>query len=460
MNIGFRLLLVLLSSGLGILIYPPVSIWWLAVVAWVPLMWALKGAKPSSAMYMGLLHGVIFYGVTLSWIMNIFSEAKTTIIPLVMVLALFTALFSRGYAMAYQKYGASWVLSIFASCWWVAMELVRSEIFHLKFPWMTLGAGLGPMWLSPLVGVYGISGVIIFATALLAQKRRCHLVAGVVIMLTLVISVLYRSSMSDDPSGGIRVMAVQSEALYLDTYKELTQANMSEVDLIVWPEYALTEDIRKDEEGWRALRSLAADRDALIVTGTRTDLEEGGWYNTALTLSRYGEVGAHYKNHTVHFFDDGIAGRKAEAVTTSLGKIGTPICFDCDYQDVVRRMVADGAELITSPTMDAEHWSEKQKLQHSELFRHRAAENRRWVVVAATSGLTQFIDPYGNRVKSLPLNEDGTLVSEVNLISKKTIYTRLGWMFPWLLLVVGFCWLILIILMGRKKESVKPAVRD
>ena len=75
-------------------------------------------------------------------------------------------------------------------------------------------------------------------------------------------------------------------------------------------------------------------------------------------------------------------------------------------------MVADGAEFLVAPTMDAIHWGEKQHLQHAELFRHRAAENRRWMMVAATSGLTQVIDPNGLRVDSLPLMEEGGLGGE------------------------------------------------
>ena len=447
MLIWVRLLLVILSSCLGIMIYPSIGIWWLVAVAWIPLILALNGAKASHAMYMGLLHGMVFYGVTLSWLTNIFNDEKGAIIPLIMILSLFTAVFSRGYAVAYKKYGNGWVLPLFAGCWWVSMELIRSEIFYLKFPWMTPGSGLGPMWLSPLVGVYGVGFMIILASALIGQRgKQCAV--GCVVMLTLLVSVVFQKKRSDPLDNGVGVMAVQSEDCYFPRYVEMTESAPDDVDLIVWPEYAILEDVRKSQKKWVELTSLAEKRDALIITGTSTDHEMEGWYNTALTVSKEGALGDHYKNHTVHFFDDGIAGKKADAITTPLGKIGTPICFDCDYEDVIRRMVADGAEFIMAPTMDAQNWSEKQKMQHSELFRHRAAENGRWLVVAATSGLTQVIDPYGNRVKSLPVDEDGVLLSEVNFIKEKTVYTKFGWLFPWGVMILGFAWIFVIVSSG------------
>lgn len=459
MNTGVRILLVSLSACLGILVYPPIGIWCLAAVAWVPLVWALKDAKSSHAMYLGLLHGMIFYGVTLSWIINIFSDAKGAVIPLIMILSLFTALFCRGYSMACQKYGGGWVLAIFAGCWWLSMELIRAEIFYLKFPWMTPGVGLGPMWLSPLVGVYGIGFMIILSSVLICQKSKLR-VLGAVMMVILLVSVLFQKKRSDVVDGGVQVMAVQSESSFFPTYVDITESDLTDVDLIVWPEYAIIEDIRKNEKNLKKLKSLATKRDALIVTGTRTDVKDGTWYNTALTVSKEGVLGEHYKNHTVHFFDDGTAGEKAESITTPLGEIGTPICFDCDYEDVIRRMVADGAELIMAPTMDAKHWSAKQKIQHSELFRHRAAENGRWVIVAATSGLTQFIDPYGNSVESLAIDEDGLLISGVNMISEKTIYTTFGWRLPWLIMILSGLWMALIIISNLKKSSVKKSSCD
>ena len=56
------------------------------------------------------------------------------------------------------------------------------------------------------------------------------------------------------------------------------------------------------------LSDLAAEKDAVIVVGTHKEIDENSRHNTALTLNKGGVLGEHHKNHTVHFFDDGVAG--------------------------------------------------------------------------------------------------------------------------------------------------------
>ena len=449
MHWGIRVIFVVVSAGLGVLVFPSVGWWWLAPVAWIPLFVALRGAKPSHGFYLGLLHGVVFYGLTLSWLVHIF-RSMLLVAPLVMVLALFTALFSRGYAVASRRIGGAWRLAMFAAVWWVALEFIRSEIFYLKFPWMTPGVGLGPTWVSPLIGVYGMSFILIGGAALVIEKGRYRL-AGIAILLVMLVSGFWKIEVP--LSNPVKVMAVQSEATYMDRYAELTLASGYDADLIVWPEYGIPRDVRKNQRDWKALKNFAEKRNAVMVVGTQTVIDEERWHNTALTLDGNGTLGEHYKNHTVHFFQDGVAGTETKAIDTPVGKIGTPICFDCDYEDVIRRMVRDGAELLAIPSMDAESWSRREHFQHAELFRHRAAENGRWMVVSATSGVTQIIDPHGKRVHELPLIEEGVLTGEIGRSGRLTLYTRIGWLFPWMMLVAGVVWVLVLFVQGFNKKS-------
>jgi apolipoprotein N-acyltransferase len=61
------------------------------------------------------------------------------------------------------------------------------------------------------------------------------------------------------------------------------------------------------------------------------------------------------------------------------------------------------------------------------LFRHRAAETGRWIAVAATSGVTQIIDPHGNVVDRLPAMTEDVLVGQVARSNHTTFYVRIGW---------------------------------
>jgi len=138
--------------------------------------------------------------------------------------------------------------------------------------------------------------------------------------------------------------------------------------------------------------------------------------------------------HAVHLFDDGTPGREAGVIPTAFGNAGTPICFDCDYEGVVRRMTAAGADFIISPVMDATSWSARQHDQHAELFRIRACENRRWLFVAASSGISQAIDPRGRVHARLGALEQGVLTSRIHAAGGLTFYTRHGWRLPWAVL--------------------------
>lgn len=391
----------------------------------------------------------------MSWLWHVFKDAWPMVVPLILVMSLFTAFFARGYVVANRRYGLGWVTALFASVWWIAMEFYRSELFYLKFPWMTPGVGLGPTWMTPILGVYGVSFLIVLGAALLCQKKK-HRLVGAILLLVMLVSTWMQSKRESPLNTSVRVAAIQSESFDIDHYIKLTRKVTSKerVDLVLWPEYAISSDVRRIERPWKQLTDLSAETDAIIVVGTQTSrvAPDEGWYNTALTLNQDGTVGEHYKNHTVHFFDDGVAGTEAKAVTTPEWKIGTPICFDCDYQDVIRWMVADGAEFLTIPSMDAIHWGDKQHYQHAELFRHRAAENGRWIVVAATSGVTQVIDPYGNRIKSLPIIEEGTLLAEVGKSNRLTIYTRVGWLFPWIAMFTGVAWVLWIFVQAIREK--------
>lgn len=452
MNMGIRLLLVVLSAGLSIAVFPPIGWSAFALIAWFPLLFALREVKPSHALYLGLLHGVVFFAVTMSWVLNIFEESKGIIVPLVLIMALFTALFARGYAVAQGRYGSGWVTAAFAACWWTATEFYRSEIFYLKFPWLTPGVGLGPTFISPILGVSGASFVIIFTAALLCQKKK-HCITGAIMIAVLLAAMVVQKTRSMPVDEPIHIAAVQNEDFNMDYYLELSRGVEGNPDIIIWPEYALSYDVQKHPKDMQKLYDLAAEKDSVIVVGTHKEIDESSRHNTALTLNKGGALGEHHKNHTVHFFDDGVAGTEAKAVDTGKWKIGTPICFDCDYQDVIRRMTASGAEFFTIPSMDGIHWGDKEHYQHAELFRHRAAENGRWIAVAATSGVTQVLDPYGNRVHALPIIEDGVLTAELGARSELTFYTRGGWLFPWAILIGSVIWVLVICVQGFKEKA-------
>lgn len=336
---------------------------------------------------------------------------------------------------------------------WTSIEFTRGELFWLKFPWFGVGVARGPHWLLPWLGVYGVTFLTALGVGLLLIKPTRLAGIGFLVLWALPSPRITPSAIAEKP--GIAVAAVQAETASLATYLKLSSAAPPDTQLWIWPEYAYASDLTRNPQDYQTLLDFLKSRPgAIVVLGTHTWVGEEGWHNTALTLNQSGPLGRHFKNHPVHLFDDGIPGTEALPVATALGHIGTPVCFDCDFQDVIRRMTASGAEFIVSPTMDALSWTLPQHEQHARLFQIRAAENRRWIAVAASSGVTQIIDSSGHVTSRLPLVNEAILIGRLYPLTELTFYTRYGHGFPWItpLLAVG-CFLLPI---KRRSQDSTP----
>lgn len=67
------------------------------------------------------------------------------------------------------------------------------------------------------------------------------------------------------------------------------------------------------------------------------------------------------------------------------------------------------------------------------------------MLVCATSGVLQVIDPHGQVHARLPALAQGTLLGTLRRESRLTFYTRCGWLTPWVLLgLAAVCWLGLL----------------
>ena len=446
--------LAVLSGAVFALAYPPLGWGWLVFPGLVGLFLALRGQHGTRARTIGFLHGMATYGLGVSWLFHIFG---TMVVVLWCVLAAFTALFAEMQSRASLRGVTGWQFAIFTALNWCGWEFIRAELFPLKFPWMTAGLAIGPNTLLPWIGVYGVGFLLVLGVALVMAKSRLALFIPALVLVTGLATQLPDPEPAASDPLAVNVAGVQLEGVSMDAYLKATREMPPGIRLVVWPEYAVPFDLQANQRDLEMVKSLCRDRDITLTLGTQ-DRPDGGnvWRNIALTLDPTGVLGEHTKVHPVHFFDDGTPGTTALPVPTSHGKIGTPICFDCDYEGVVRRMTAAGAELFVVPTMDAESWSARQHDQHAELFRIRACENGRWMFVVATSGVSQLIDPHGHVHVRLAALKQGTISGTMKRETKLTFYTRFGWLTPWFVLAVsGACWLVLMLPSRRKSGPVQ-----
>lgn len=444
--------IAVLSGVAYALAFPPLGWCWLVVPGIAGLLVALRGLRGGAARRLGFLHGMVVYGVGLPWLCILFGAVA---VGLWGVLAAFTAAFAWMQCRAKDRGLAGGKLAAFTVVNWCGWEFIRAELFPLKFPWMTPGLALGPNMLVSWIGVYGVSSLVVLVAVFLVWRRWKLAVLN---LLLLAAMVEFRGALpepaADDPRA-IRMAGLQFESVSIDHFHDTTRRLPPGIQHVVWPEYAVPYDVRASRRDWAALQGLCKERGIALTLGTQTRSQDGsGWHNTALTLDATGVLGEHHKVHTVHFFDDGIPGKTALPVQTSMAKAGSIICFDGDYEGIVRRMTAAGAEVFLVPLMDAESWSAWQHDQHAELFRIRACENARWLFVCSTSGVSQVIDAKGAVHAKLGAMEQGVFTGAVRRETRLSIYTRFGWLTPWCMLsAAAVCWIALLLPPRAAKDA-------
>lgn len=127
------------------------------------------------------------------------------------------------------------------------------------------------------------------------------------------------------------------------------------------------------------------------------------------------------------------------------------ICYEAIYPNLVRRFVANGAELLLNISNDGWFGHSAAAQQHLHMVRVRAVENRRWIVRSTNSGYTMSVDPYGRITEPLPPDVRAETDLPYDFRTDKTIYTRFGNWFAWMCVTVSVILLVI---------STKPPTRE
>jgi apolipoprotein N-acyltransferase len=332
---------------------------------------------------------------------------------------------------------------------WASMEFMRAECLPLSFPWLTVAHAETTLiqlsGMMPVVGTYASGGLYVALLLSIRNRTLRHTFAIAVVMVS---CLLTQPSILKAPQ--IPIALVQAEAAPLRWLTRATPETKGRV--IVWPELSVTDRIEQGSDGLDSLRQFQEKHQGVHVFGTMRSTATS-WQNTALTMQRGQLLGSHVKNHTVHLMNDGQRGDTQQPITTEHGKIGTPICFDCDHQDVVRKMTLAGAEFFAVPSLDPARWGVEQHEMHGKLFALRAMENNRALAVASGSGVTQIINERGQVSKRLPLMKYEALEGFVTPNTHLTFFTQWGWFTNWLCLLISSAFLGLRLLKNSRTSN-------
>jgi len=308
-------LLVFLSAGLQILIFPLPNLYGLCWVAFAPLLFALLRArrpdtlqlrtgshllpaKPGQAFAMAYACGILWYAGTCSWIYPTMRQygglnraaAVGILLLFCLYLAIYHGVFGLLISLLAEPGTASRRALVASPFAWVAVELARSRI--TAFPWNLLGTcqvdNIPLARLATVTGVYGLSFEIMLVNGAWAagflvrrEKRTPLLLAALTATLALQAGRLVQAPRERADELATLVQANVPVLAGADWTRAYFQATLQELSgfasnpaagdqpgfrLIVWPE-SPAPFYTSDPIFRTALSNLARDQGAWVLVG-------------------------------------------------------------------------------------------------------------------------------------------------------------------------------------------------
>jgi apolipoprotein N-acyltransferase len=460
------LLIAAVAGALLSISLPPVGFWPVVFVAPIPLLWLVRGSGPGRASLCGFAFGFAYFGVLLYWIL-LFGELGW--VALVILSAGFTAAFGA-LAPAVWRPEHPLLGTLGLAGLWTVIEWIRGMIPLGGFGWGQLGvtqvdapalplASVGGVWALSF-SVVVVSGLLLLAGERWGSGRRARALALAIGAVAL--AVVPAAIPLPAPNGRtVEVAAIQVDVasvqdlvgaaedaavarLNIDRHLELTR---DPPDLVVWGEGALDPGVTADPLLMSAVSEAIATVGAPTIAGAVTVDPDGAERTVTLAFGGAGEIVDRYvKVKLVPFGEyvpfrrqlgwisatdqvpvDRVPGDEVTLISLpGLPPIGTPICYENSFPSIDRQMTREGGGFLVVVINNASYDRTAASEQHLQMSRLRAVENGRWVVHAAVSGISAFIDARGDVVDSRGLFEPATMRAMVRASDNRTLFTLLG----------------------------------
>ena len=240
--------------------------------------------------------------------------------------------------------------------------------------------------------------------------------------------------------------ASSDEAAVFTRHLEAVERHNVETDLMVWSESSVSTfaPLEQSKE-LKTIAQLANRLDAVIIANF-SEIEGDYFRNASVAIEPAGNISGRYdKVHLVPFGEyiplrsvvekfadlslisrEALPGSGPGVVNSSLGLIGNVISFEVYFPERVRSGNAEGAQVITNPTLASSYENSLVPEQSLASARLRAIESDRWVLQASTTGYSAIVAPDGRVVQRSNLREQTVLSSSIELRSGQTWATSLG----------------------------------
>ncbi len=443
------------------------------------LFWAWFGMSPKRAFWAGWLAGTVYFGITFWW----FGEtAGALIAPFGFLLAMGPAVGDAFFgfalvgalvsfaarALADRDRTSRALVPVAAAAIFGFGEWFRSEgLGEIGVPFGSLGYTQVRSPLAPLasyVGTYGVTFFVCVVAAYLAYAIRMRAVRGsgvdtfagigAVLACTLLAWGFWPARSLAEPT--FRVSAIQGNvpqslkfapgSLERATtrYGALTrEAAATRPEIVVWPETVIPVAFDRSPAYRAQFSALAKRVGAELVVGTFLD-ESDGEFNVLAFFKPDGSLDRIYRKRQLVPFAEHVPfgplftwipwmanashfseGTRHEIVDVGAVKFAPVICWESAFSGIVRGDVRDGATALIVSTDDAWFGTTAGPYQHAQIAQMRAIETGRWIVRAASTGISGIISPDGRYTIATHLDVPAIVAGSIG-DPVDTVYDELG----------------------------------
>lgn len=344
------------------------------------------------AFYFGIVIGLLVYSPHLSFFWGIFGWMATV---LWLVLAFWLGAFIALARAVRLRFGALGLVLI--PFLWTGLEYFRSELYYLKFSWLSVGYAFSDtanLAYMAGVGVYGIGFCAMLVVVAIHSWRS---VRPFVVCLGLLAIVSLSQLLQFTPKvrgSSMRVAGIQMEmpaASEVPPALDKGLAASPYADVLLLSEYTFHSPVPKAVKKW------CADHKKYLIVGATDDLPNGKFYDIACVVGPQGDVVfKQAKCVPVQFFNDGLPATEQKLWESPWGKIGLGVCYDCSYRRVTDELVRQGAQALIFPTLDGTEWGAYEHRLHARVGPMRGAEYGIPVVRITGSGISQIVGRDGS----------------------------------------------------------------
>ena len=493
-------LAVVTGLGLA-LAFPYPGLHFLVWVALVPVIIASASASAWRRWCTGFVAGFVWRIGSLYWVTHVMITYSGMSAPVGVVvtglLAAWMAL-STGLVVLFVpiavRHGV--IGAAVLASGWVSLEYMQA-ILPFGFPWSLLGYAAGGsivmMQAADLAGVWGLSFAAVFVNVTIAQRIMLGSRArsSTIAALALVIAIAgygavhlalapSTGNVYDPETQGLRVAAVQGnveqgriwdanerQSILANHLAMTLEAVSRGADLVMWSESSvpIRGGLEADPSTHAMLAQVARLHETTLVVGSPhyESLPSGEWEgtNASFLVDAMGEWTMRYdKVHLVPWGEYVPLSWLFRFVTPLVDAVGSfhhgkveqelfadsgggippfamAICYEVVFPNHMRRQVAHGAKFLATITNDAWFGDTSAPYQHFSMAKLRAVETRRYLVRAANTGISGFVDPWGRVLESTEVNQSALLLGEVWPSDQATLYVAIGDALPLLCVVLS-----------------------